>query len=206
METKHGPAYFETIARLLREFEAFDKNGDTMSHDAAFKAVEAKAKQAHAAGGKTMFVGNGGSTSIASHMAIDYAKNGKMRAMTFTDAPTLTCLGNDLGFDQIFAKQVEMVGAPGDLLIAISSSGGSANILNAAGQATDMGIDVATLSGFEPDNPLRKKGFVNFHVAAKEYGFVEITHLAILHAILDLSMGWNPENGLWENGLRENMK
>ena len=199
METTHEPAYFQAIARLLREFEATDNNGNSLSHEAAFMAVEAKAKKAHESGGKTIFVGNGGSTSIASHMAIDYAKNGKMRAMTFTDAPTITCLGNDLGFDQVFAKQVEMLGAPNDLLIAISSSGGSANILNAANEATAIGMDVVTLSGFKPDNPLRGKGSVNFHVASKEYGFVEITHLAILHAILDLSMGWTPQNGLWEN-------
>ena len=78
-----------------------------------------------------MFVGNGGSAGIASHLAIDFSKNGGMRAMAFNDPSALTCLGNDLGYENVFAKQIEFHGRAGDLLIAISSSGRSPNILNA---------------------------------------------------------------------------
>src|SRR3954462_10643746 len=95
-------------------------------------------------------------------MAIDYAKNGGVRSVTFNDASSLTCLGNDLGYDQVFSKQVEMQGLPGDVLIAISSSGASKNILNAAVVAKKMNCRVVTLSGFAAENPLRRMGDLNF--------------------------------------------
>src|SRR3954462_1938731 len=104
-------------------------------------------------------------------MAIDYAKNGGVRSVTFNDASSLTCLGNDLGYDQVFAKQVEMQGLKGDVLIAISSSGESRNILNAAEAAHTASCEVITLSGFAPGNTLRRSGDVNFYVSSGVYGF-----------------------------------
>src|SRR5690606_10462295 len=120
---------------------------------------------------KVMFVGNGGSAGIAGHMAIDFAKNGGVRSLTFNDASSLTCLGNDLRYDQMFAKQVEMHAVSGDILIAISSSGQSKNILNAANVARERGCFVVTLSGFSERNALREMGDVNFYVDARIYGF-----------------------------------
>ena len=143
--------------------------------------------------GKVMFVGNGGSAGIAGHLAIDFAKNGGVRAVTFNDASSLTCLGNDLGYDQVFAKQVEMQGFAGDVLVAISSSGASPNILNAVKAASAIGCEVVTLSGFAEDNPLRAMGDVNFFVDSAVYGFVETAHQAVLHAILDTAMGWTAD-------------
>jgi len=142
---------------------------------------------------KVMFIGNGGSAGIAGHMAIDFTKNGGVRSLTFNDASSLTCLGNDLGYDQVFAKQVEMHGVNGDILIAISSSGESKNILNAVDAARAKKCFVVTLSGFSDGNALRKAGDVNFYVASRAYGFVETAHQAILHAILDTAMGWSAD-------------
>ena len=149
----------------------------------------AAARETHAAGNKLIFVGNGGSAAIASHMATDYSKNGGVRALALNDASMLTCLGNDLGYDRVFAKQIELHARAGDLVIAISSSGRSANILNAVDAATTAGCTIATLSGFTPDNPLRRKGQWNFYVASDRYGFVEIGHLTICHAVLDFLCG-----------------
>ena len=101
----------------------------------------------------------------------------------------LTCLGNDLGYDRVFAKQIELHARSGDFLVAISSSGGSPNILNAVQAAQSTGCTVITLSGFKPDNALRSKGEVNFYIASDRYGFVEIGHLTICHAILDFLCG-----------------
>src|SRR3990167_3773065 len=101
---------------------------------------------------KVIFIGNGGSSAIASHMATDYTKNGGMRTIAFNDAPTLTCLGNDFGIDEIFAKQLEYYAFPGDTVIIVSSSGKSGNILRAAEKAFEMGLDVVTFSGMNPDN------------------------------------------------------
>jgi D-sedoheptulose 7-phosphate isomerase len=133
-----------------------------------------------------MFIGNGGSASIASHCAIDYSKNGGIRSLCFNDGAALTCLANDLGYEQVFAQQVDMHARPGDVLVAISSGGASPNILRAVEVARQRGCFVISLSGFAADNPLRSLGDLNYHVPASRYGFVEITHLALCHAILDL--------------------
>ena len=137
-----------------------------------------------------MFIGNGGSAGLASHLAIDFSKNGRLRSLAFNDASALTCLGNDLGYENVFAKQLEFHARAGDLLIAISSSGQSANILAAVERARAAKVGVITLSGFGRDNKLRRTGDLNFYVRSSEYGFVEVAHLALCHAILDLDMGW----------------
>jgi D-sedoheptulose 7-phosphate isomerase len=122
--------------------------------------------------------------------------------LAFNDPAFLTCLGNDLGFDQIFSKQIEMFAQPGDMLIAISSSGNSQNILNGALAAKKRGCWVMTLSGFTPDNLLRNLGDINVYVPSAEYGFVEITHLAVCHAMLDVAMGWTSDTVTQERSLK----
>jgi D-sedoheptulose 7-phosphate isomerase len=165
-----------------------------------YEIATLRLRAAAAKGGKAIFVGNGGSASIASHMAVDFSKNAGIPAMAFNDGVTLTCLGNDLGYEQVFARQIEMYGRADDVLVAISSSGNSANILNAVAAARALGMPVLTLSGFAPDNRLRQLGDWNLYVPSAEYGFVEIVHLAVVHAVLDLAMGWTAEKGLWAAG------
>jgi len=135
---------------------------------------------------KVILIGNGGSSAIASHMATDYSKNGGIRAVALNDAPTLTCLGNDFGIDEIFAKQLAFYAFPGDVVIIVSSSGKSGNIIRAAEQAFSMGLDLVTFSGMNPDNLLRSKGMLSFYVPAKDYGLVELAHLALLHSIVSV--------------------
>ncbi len=134
--------------------------------------------------GRVYFVGNGGSAAIASHMAVDWFNKGKFASMCFNNAAAISCIGNDYGFRYVFDFQMMRHARPGDLLFAISSSGRSASILEPAKNAARI-MDVVTLSGFEPDNALRKLGKVNFYVPSNHYGTVEISHLAILHALID---------------------
>ncbi len=182
-------SYFVTLSDLLCQVEVTSRSGERLEFADAATALMARARATHAAGNKLIFVGNGGSAAIASHMATDYSKNGGVRSLALNDASMLTCLGNDLGYDRVFAKQIELHARSGDLVIAISSSGRSANILNAVDAAVAAGCTVATLSGFTPDNPLRRKGKWNFYVASDRYGFVEIGHLTICHAVLDFLCG-----------------
>ena len=123
-------------------------------------------------------------------MAIDFTKNGGVRAATFNDVSSVTCIGNDLGYENIFSKQIEMHARPGDVLVAISSSGKSQNILNAAKVALEKESFLVTCSGMYTNNPLRRLGDINFFVEANEYGFVETAHQAVLHSILDIYLGW----------------
>lgn len=134
---------------------------------------------------KLIFIGNGGSAGIASHQAVDYWKNGGIEAIAFNDASLLTCIGNDYGYDRVFAEPIRRFAKPGDLLIAISSSGRSPNILRAVEAADDMRCGALTLSGFDATNALRGLGELNFHVPSHAYGIVEVTHLSLLHAMLD---------------------
>ncbi len=136
-------------------------------------------------GARLIFMGNGGSAAIASHMAADWMKNGEMPTLIFNDPALLTCIGNDLGYENSFELPLHMHGRLGDVLIAISSSGESKNILQAVRFAKDAKLNIVTLSGFNPDNQLRKLGGVNFYVPSLTYGIVEIAHLAILHSLLD---------------------
>ncbi|MBE0532732.1 MAG: SIS domain-containing protein [Rhodospirillales bacterium] len=183
-------SYFDTLGAMGPATRATDADGRELPLAQAFAWVNDTARDAHATGNTVIFVGNGGSAGIAGHMATDFSKVGGVRAVTFNDASSLTCLGNDLGYDQVFAQPVAMHGRPGDLLVAISSSGRSANILTAVKAARAKKCKVLTLSGFAPDNPLRALGDVNLYVPASAYGFVEITHLALLHAVLDGRQGW----------------
>lgn len=179
--------YFDTLAKLLHDAEATQARNVSIPLDTAFSRIADKAQTAHAMGQKVIFVGNGGSAAIASHLAIDYAKNGNIRSMALNDGAALTCLGNDFGYGQVFAKQIEMHGTAGDVLVAISSSGQSENILNAVRAARQQRMYVVTLSGFASDNPLRGLGDINLYINSPAYGFVEVGHLALCHAILDLA-------------------
>ncbi|MFZ1989359.1 MAG: SIS domain-containing protein [Alphaproteobacteria bacterium] len=182
--------YVIELQRSISEALATTADGGVMDLAAAIGQAGQMARQTTRNGGTIFFIGNGGSAGIASHMAIDFTKNGGMRALAFNDGSYLTCLGNDLGFDRVFSKPLEMHARSGDLVFAISSSGRSANILNAADAAIERGCQLLTLSGFDENNALRRKGDLNFYVSSSEYGFVEISHLALIHMILDLVMGW----------------
>lgn len=183
-------SYLSALHTVTSQTACSDRAGAGMTIESAVQWAMDTARETHDAGNKIMFIGNGGSAAIASHMAIDFTKNGGMRAISFNDGAALTCLANDLGYENVFAKQLSMHGHEGDLLVAISSSGASPNILNAVDVANDRGTRVMTLSGFSPDNPLRRAGMVNFYVPSSEYGFVEIAHLSLCHGILDLAVGW----------------
>lgn len=180
--------YLVGFGRALASLCVSNVQGHQLSLDAAVNAVIRLLRERTAGGGKIMFIGNGGSAAIASHQAVDYWKNGGLRAMAFNDASLLTCISNDHGYAEVFSRPITMFATPGDVLIAISSSGKSENILNGVAAARRRGCHVITLSGFLPDNPLRQAGDTNFYIEAQSYGFVEVAHLLILHAVLDLSM------------------
>ena len=182
-------AYFRTLGSFGGTIEATDRSGERLSLAAAGTAALEAAQRTRRERTRVFFIGNGGSAGICSHQAADWLRNGGFAASALNDGAALTCLGNDLGFEQVFARQIEMHGRAGDLLIAISSSGNSPNILKGVEAARAAGMHVVTLSGFKPDNKLRRLGDVNFYVPSDRYGWVEISHLAVCHAILDGSMG-----------------
>lgn len=130
-------------------------------------------------------VGNGASASMASHMSADFSKNCECRSMTFNDIALMTAVSNDISYDQCFATPLTRFAQEGDLLVTISSSGNSLNILEAIRAARGLGLGVVTLSGMSPDNASRRLGDLNFYIPATTYGLVESCHQALLHCWLD---------------------
>jgi len=130
-------------------------------------------------------IGNGGSASVASHAVVDFMNVAKLRAYTLHDTATLTCMANDYGYENAFSNIISNTTKEKDLLIAISSSGKSKNIINAVEAARQNGAIVVTLSGFDSKNSLRIMGDINFWCNSKDYGMVEIAHQFILHNLAD---------------------
>lgn len=177
------------FGKVLANIQAADLGGNQLDFDRAIlrivKLISAQRKK----GNKIIIVGNGGSASIASHMATDLLKNLSIPALAFNDASLLTCLSNDLGYEKVFSAPIGVLAKKGDILFAISSSGKSKNILNAVAQAKNKGCFVIGLSGFYHRNPLGGLGDINFYVPSLAHGTVEIVHLAICHAIVDALSG-----------------
>ena len=133
-----------------------------------------------------MFIGNGGSAAISSHQALDFFLNCGVKTMPFNDPCFLTCLANDFGFENVFSKQILPIAEKGDILVAISSSGRSPDILNGAKVAREKNCHIITMSGFKPNNPLRKKGDINLYVDSESYRFVEASHYLYCDFVLEL--------------------
>jgi len=155
---------------------------DLLAAKAMIKAAQGESK-------KLMFAGNGASASIASHLAVDFLKQGGVRAMSFNEANLITAFANDFGYEKWVQEAIRYHGEPGDVAVLISSSGKSPNIVTAAKFARTKGIHVITLSGFAADNPLRQLGEVNLWVESRGYNIVECTHMIWLTAICDLIIG-----------------
>lgn len=177
--------YYSAISSALREIAVSTKNENLKTFYQGIEYASQLILNTTEKGNKLLFIGNGASQAISSHMSTDYWKNGGMRAIAFTDPSTLTCIGNDYGYEYIFEKPLSMFADIGDILIAISSSGQSSNILKAVNAAREKKCYVITLSGFKSENPLRKLGDINFYVPNNSYGPVEIIHHSICHCILD---------------------
>jgi D-sedoheptulose 7-phosphate isomerase len=130
-------------------------------------------------------IGNGASASMASHVAADLAKNAHVHTEVFTDLALITAIANDVSYDEVFAEPLRRRLKKGDMLVAISSSGQSRNILQAVATAKNLGGIVITLSAMNAENPLRREGELNLYVPAQTYGMAETCHAAILHYWID---------------------
>jgi len=179
-------ARLRRIAELLEAVQGRDAAGRAVDLDQAMERAVELILTARAEGRTVMVVGNGGSAAIAMHLHNDLVKAVGVRALAFADVPLLTALGNDHGYAAVYHRPLELWARPGDVLVAISSSGRSENILRAVASAHERGCDIITISGFAEDNPLRAAGEVNLHVATTDYGEVEAVHSVLAHALTDL--------------------
>ena len=160
-------AYFAYYQQI---FSTADVNKELLAFSETCRRVKAS-------GNKLIFAGNGASSSISSHAATDFTQHAKVRTICFSDHNLITCFANDYGYENWVARALEAYADEGDVVVLISSSGSSPNIVNAAKYARDKGLQVVSFTGFSPDNQLRKFGKPSFWLDSKAYNAVESTHL-----------------------------
>ena len=180
------------LNKYLLEFSELMRPNDSILN----QLIEIKQAliDANSKGNKGLIFGNGGSAAIASHFSVDLTKNASIRCLNLNESDLITCFANDYGFENWVAKAIEFYGDPGDVLIVISSSGKSLNMIknmiNATASARIKKFSkIITLSGFEEDNLLRQSGDINLWVNSKAYNFVENLHQIWLLALVDLVIG-----------------
>tara|TARA_B100000989_G_C19531436_1_gene470204 strand:- start:6024 stop:6590 length:567 start_codon:yes stop_codon:yes gene_type:complete len=178
----------EFIKKYVKDFNNLIKSDDDLIEiliEIKRSILEAKKQNK-----KVIIIGNGGSAAISSHFSVDLTKNANVRCINFNESDLITCFANDFGYEEAFKKAISFYGDKGDLLIAISSSGKSLNILNACQAAKDLDFSkIVTFSGMNKDNPLSKTGDINLWVDSKAYNLIENIHQFYLLMIIDLIIG-----------------
>jgi len=174
-----------TLKAGLELLSVFEGSGEEVEVDLAFSRWRDITAQVRETGKTVYLIGNGASASIASHIAADLSKNARLRTEVFTDLSLITAITNDISYEEVFAEPLRQRMIDGDMLVAISSSGQSPNIIKGARQAASRCGLVVTLSAMGPSNTLKSLGILNFYVPAKTYGIAEICHTAILHFWVD---------------------
>ena len=173
------------LQSIITSTQATDASGKLLDTEVSIMQVLALLRELRRHNGSLYLIGNGGSAAVASHSVTDFLNVARLRATTLHDSSLITCMANDYGYENAFARILSTLAQPGDALIAISSSGKSPNICNAAAKVREIGGAIITLSGFAPDNPLRGLGNLNIWLDSHDYGMVEIGHQFVLHNVAD---------------------
>jgi D-sedoheptulose 7-phosphate isomerase len=173
------------LHETLKALSIQDLKGLDLGQDEAFGIWSHMTLRMHHSGRRVFFIGNGASASMSSHFAADLSKSVGLPTEVFTDLAQITALANDLSFDQVFSEPLRLRMAPGDMLVVISSSGNSPNVVQGIKTARGKEGTIITLSAMDPKNQVRGLGDLNFYVSAQTYGLAETSHAAILHFWLD---------------------
>lgn len=175
----------EQFLSTLNASEFTDTSGARLAQEDGILRAMQMLRAARERNSGVYVIGNGGSAAVASHAITDFVNVARLRAQTVHEPALLSCMANDYGYENAYARILSALVRQGDVLIAISSSGKSPNIRNAAVKVRELGGSVITLSGFAPDNPLRTLGDLNVWLDSRDYGMVEIGHEFVLHNIAD---------------------
>lgn len=189
-------AHFDEAAALLERVRA---------DDGFFAAIDAAAKvlvHAFQHDGKAISCGNGGSHCDAMHFAEELSGRYRgdrpaLAAMAVSDPSHITCVGNDYGFNEIFSRQVAAFGRPGDVLLGITTSGNSANVIRAVEEARARGMQVILLMGKDGG---KLKGVADVEIIVPHFGYadrIQEIHIKVIHTLIDLverGMGYVPTN------------
>lgn len=178
--------YMNSIYAALENTIITNHNGEDMQLQDALDRWAVKAKNIRdEKKGLIFFCGNGASATMAEHMSHDWFQNAEINTATCSETAHITAVGNDYSFDDIFSYRIGRILSDKDMLVTISSSGNSPNIVKALEMGRKKSAYLVTLSGKEPDNKSRKLGDLNFYVPLPTYGLTESAHAVLLHAALD---------------------
>lgn len=180
--------YIDELIYSLEQTGIYTENHTEYGYEAGMRLLTDCFTRHKKAGSQIFFIGNGGSSAIASHMTADYMKNGGMKTYSLYDNAVTTCMGNDYGYEYVFSRPLEFLGQKDDLLVAVSSSGNSPNIVNAINTANAKNMETITFTGFQKDNKARQLGTINVYVPSEKYGIVESIHNLMLQQIVDMIM------------------
>ena len=178
MKKNFFSSYFQKISIILKEINIRDI--ERLNE----KIANIKKRKA-----KILIFGNGANMSLSSHFATDMTKNAKIKTNSFGDANLITCFSNDYGFNNWIRKTIQYYATKKDLVILLSASGKSRNILNAAKFCKNNNIDCASIHGFTKVSSLAKLCKVNIWIDSKSYNLIEIAQTAILLSLVDKKIG-----------------
>lgn len=180
--------YVQRISKLLTSVEVSISGGNSLSLEDGFIHWIQKTEELRNTNRTVFFIGNGASASMASHFSADLTKNAQINTKVFTDLSLLTAIGNDLGFEYVFSVPFTRDVCSGDMLVVISCSGESPNVVNTIRVAQSMQekqIFCVSLTGKHFSNTVRQLGDLNFYVPTNVYGECESCHAIILHYWMD---------------------
>jgi len=179
----------DSLDELNRTFDGLkvtDGDGAELDVDEAYALLADWVRECAKNKRRIYFAGNGASASMACHFSTDLAKNSNAPTEVFTDPSLITATGNDMGYDETFAYPLRQRMLPGEILIAISSSGNSPNTVKAVAAARELGGRAVTFTAMKPDNRMRATGQLNFYIPTDDYGMAESGHAVLLHHLIDL--------------------
>lgn len=179
------PLYTDELQTLLHTTEGLWQ-GKKLPISDTMDLWVTKTRKAAEAERRFFFIGNGASATMAEHFGFDAMQNGRLKTVCFAETAYLTARSNDSSFTDVFLLKLERLAEPGDMLISISSSGNSPNIVRSLGYAKERKMLCVTLSAMKSDNKSRMSGDLSIWVPALTYGLAESAHSAILHCWLDM--------------------
>jgi len=178
--------YGETVFNGFKDTIANNLIGEVLDTSLMLNLWADETEKRKRNGALFFFAGNGASASMAEHMSHDCFQNADLLTCTCSETAHITAISNDLSYEQVFAYRINKMCNEKDMLITISSSGNSANIIKAIKTAREKNMFIVTLSGKSADNKSRKLGDINFYIPLDTYGLVESAHAVLLHCWLDL--------------------
>lgn len=188
MKTNYYSNYFKSINQGLED-SIYHFEQKQIEPEIFFQKIKENLKKLRESRNRLYFFGNGASAAFASHMALDFSKNGKILSRTLSDSALLTALSNDYSYECAMVEFLKIERASkDDLVITISSSGNSPNVVNVLDFCKEMDIPSLALSGLKNNNKSIEKANFSIYVPKKTYGMVECIHQIFLHLILDDSM------------------